>query len=39
MNRFILRTAASLLPLIATAAAAAPPASVTPMTPDVVASY
>jgi predicted acyl esterase len=41
MNRFILRTAASLLPIIAIAAtaSAAPPARVTPMTPDVVASY
>jgi putative CocE/NonD family hydrolase len=41
MNRFILRTAASLLPIIAIAAtaSAAPPARVTPMTPDVAASY
>ena len=38
MNRSILRAAASLLPLFAIAAAA-PPERVTPMTPDVVASY
>jgi putative CocE/NonD family hydrolase len=37
MNR-ILRAAASLLPLLAMAAAA-PPGTVTPMTPDVVESY
>jgi putative CocE/NonD family hydrolase len=38
MNRTLLRAAASLLPLFAIAAAA-PPERVTPMTPDVVASY
>src|SRR4051812_6474793 len=38
MINFALRSAASLLPLLALAAAA-PPAQVTPMTPDVVASY
>ncbi len=38
MTRTLLRTAASLLPLFALAAAA-PPDRVTPMTPDVVASY
>jgi putative CocE/NonD family hydrolase len=37
MNRFSLRVAASLLPLLALAAA--PPERVTPMTPDVVAKY
>ena len=37
MNRLSLRAAASLLPLLALAAA--PPPPVTPMTPDVVASY
>jgi hypothetical protein len=36
MTRFALRAAASLLPLLALAAA---PPQVTPMTPDVVASY
>ena len=38
MTQTVLRSAASLLPLIALAAAA-PPQPVTPMTPDVVASY
>src|SRR6478672_5800046 len=38
MTHALLRAAASLLPLVALAAAA-PPASVTPMTPDVVAKY
>ena len=38
MNSFALRAAAAILPLFALAAAA-PPAAVTPMTPDVVASY
>src|SRR3954447_22282148 len=37
MTHALLRAAASLLPLLA--AAAAPPATVTPMTPDVVAKY
>jgi hypothetical protein len=37
MTRTLLRSAASLLPLLAIAAA--PPERVTPMTPDVVASY
>src|SRR5215210_7421293 len=37
MNRIALRLTASLLPLLALAAA--PPPAVTPMTPDVVASY
>src|SRR3954471_606715 len=37
MNQVALRTAASLLPLVALAAP--PPQPVTPMTPDVVASY
>jgi putative CocE/NonD family hydrolase len=37
MNRLLAATAA--LPLLALLAAAAPPAKVTPMTPDVVASY
>jgi putative CocE/NonD family hydrolase len=37
MNRILLRAAASILPLLAIAAA--PPERVTPMTPDVVASY
>ncbi|MEP6982717.1 MAG: CocE/NonD family hydrolase [Sphingomicrobium sp.] len=40
MNTALLRTAASLLPLFALAAAASPAsAPVTPMTPDVVAKY
>src|SRR6476469_4277043 len=38
MTHALLRAAASLLPLVALAAAA-PPAAVTPMTPDVVAKY
>ena len=38
MTRFLLRAAASLLPLLAVAAAP-PPAPVTAMTPDVVAKY
>ena len=38
MTHALLRAAASLLPLVAFAAAA-PPAAVTPMTPDVVAKY
>jgi len=38
MKKLSLRFAASLLPLLALAAAP-PPAPVTPMTPDVVASY
>src|SRR6476661_314709 len=38
MNQFALRLTASLLPLLALAAAP-PPAPVTPMTPDVVAKY
>ena len=38
MTHALLRAAASLLPLVALAAAA-PPAAVTPMTPDVVARY
>src|SRR5689334_17720272 len=38
MKTLLLRTAASLLPLLAIAAAPAPQ-PVTPMTPDVVASY
>src|SRR5947199_7352232 len=37
MTKLALRLTASLLPLVALAAA--PPARVTPMTPDVVASY
>ena len=37
MTRFLLRSAASLLPIFAIAAA--PPEPVTPMTPDVVAKY
>ncbi|MBW0006218.1 MAG: CocE/NonD family hydrolase [Sphingomonas sp.] len=37
MTQILLRAAASLIPLIAIAAA--PPAAVTPMTPDVVAKY
>jgi putative CocE/NonD family hydrolase len=39
MTRIALRAAAALLPLLAVAAAAPAPQPVTPMTPDVVASY
>src|SRR4249919_3113995 len=39
MTQSLLRAAASLLPLLALAAAPPPAAPVTPMTPDVVAKY